>query len=197
MVTRRWRPEQLDALERGLVEAARRPGSSLPESPFGTTDDGLADYRGATLRRPVRYLQVTGADFSRVRFEDGASMNESELTGCVLDGIDLRGRFVTRRFTDCSFVAARLSRARLVGVFTDCDFTGATLTGSVASGARFERCVFTGASLRSIQWTMRCVFDHCVFDGVGALSGSLAGSVFIGTEPEDLSGCVTDHVRRA
>lgn len=81
-------------------------------------------------------------------------------------------------------------------MLSSCDFSETSLSRSVATGTRFEQCVFTGAALRSILWTTRCVFDHCVFDGVGTLSGSVEGSVFIGTEPVSLDDCIVDHVRR-
>ena len=194
-VRERWTPELTSAFERELVLAAQRPGASFPESPFGTTQAGLVDVRGARLTTPIRHLRAVGVDLSDVVFADGASVTESELEGCVLDRIDMRGVFVRRLFVDCSFVGAKLTGARLGGVFEDCDFSGATLSRSVASGARFERCTFTGASLRGVMWTTRCVFAHCEFEGVASFTGSVAGSVFIGPTAPDLSGCIVDHVR--
>lgn len=191
----RWTHERTSALEHELVLAAQRPGAPFPASPFGTTEAGLVDLRGVRLTTPIRYQRAAGVDLSDVTFADGASVTESELEGCVLDRIDMRGVFVRRRFAGCSFVGAKLTGARLGGEFTDCDFSGATLSRSVASGVRFERCTFTGASLRAVMWTTRCVFDHCVFDGVASFTGSVAGSVFIGSPLPDLSGCIVDHVQ--
>ncbi|UOR00683.1 pentapeptide repeat-containing protein [Leucobacter allii] len=191
----RWTPERTASIERELVLAARRPGASAPTSPFGTTGGGRIDLRGIRLTTPIRWQHAIGVDLSDAVFADGASVNESELEDCVLDRIDMRGVFVRRRFVDCSFAGAKLSGARLGGTFIGCDFSGATLSRSVASGVRFERCTFTGATLRAVQWTSRCVFDHCVFDGVAALTGSVAGGVFIGATPPELDGCIVDHVR--
>lgn len=191
----RWTEAHTASVESQLLNISRTPNAAPPESPFGLTEAGLLDFRGATLRRAVKFASIDGADFSDVAFRDGASVTESELENCVLDRVDMRNVFVRRRFTNCSFVGAKLTGARLGGVFTDCDFSGATLSKSVASGTRFERCVFTGAALTSIMWTQRCVFDNCVFDGVKSLSGSLAGAEFIGTAPGNLDRCIVEHVR--
>lgn len=191
----RWTPELTSAFGRELVLASQRPGAAFPASPFGTTAAGRVDVRGARLTTPIRHLRATGVDLSDVVFADGASALESELEDCVLDRIDMRRVFVRRRFVDCSFIGAKLTGARLGGVFEGCDFSDATLARSVASGVRFERCSFTGASLRDVMWTTRCVFGHCQFDGVAAFTGSLAGSVFVGPTRPDLSGCIVDHVQ--
>lgn len=191
----RWTPELTSAFERELVVASQRPGAAFPASPFGTTAAGRVDLRGARLTTPIRHLGAAGIDLSDVVFADGASVIESELEDCVLDRIDMRRVFVRRRFVDCSFVGAKLTGARLGGVFEGCDFSDATLSRTVASGVRFERCSFTGASLRDVMWTTRCVFDHCEFEGVGSFTGSVAGSVFIGPTPPDLGGCIVDHVQ--
>lgn len=191
----RWRGAELTALEQQLIDASRKPNTVFPSSPFGNTDSGLTDVRGATLRRPVKYLRVQRADFSGVVFQEGASFIESEVEQCALDGIDMRGVFVGRSFTDCSFARAKLTGTRLGHRFTNCDFAGATLSKSIATGTRFEGCVFTGASLTSVLWTSRCAFDNCIFEGVKSLSGSVAGAVFLGTAPQSLDRCITDHVQ--
>jgi len=191
----RWSPEVTSAYERELVTAAQRPATGFPSSPFGETEAALIDLRGARLTTPIRFQRLAGADLSDVTFADGASVTESELEGCRLDRVDMRGVFVRRRFVDCSFVGAKLSGARLGGEFVDCNFSNANLSRTVASGAVFERCTFTGANLRGVMWTTRCVFVHCDFEGVTTLTGSVAGSVFIGSVPPDLSGCIVDHVR--
>ncbi|MCS3427579.1 pentapeptide repeat-containing protein [Leucobacter aridicollis] len=191
----RWDDERIAMVERQLLAIAGSSNTPPPESPFGFTETGRIDLRGATFTQSVKYAGIAGADFSDVIFRGGASVTEAELENCVLDRVDMRNVFVRRRFINCSFVGAKLTGARLGGVFTDCDFSGATLSGSVASGVRFERCVFTGARLSSVMWTQRCVFDNCVYDGLKSLSGSLAGAEFIGTAPGNLASCVTDHVR--
>lgn len=190
----RWGPDQTTAVAAQFLAASRTRGQPDFESPFGTTEQGLLDLRGLTLHQSVRYATVRGADFSGAVFA-ASTVSESELERCRFDRCDLRGRFVGRRFTGCSFVGARLQQARLGAVFTECDFTKANLSGSVASGVRFERCDFTRARLGSIMWTQRCVFDQCVFDGLISCSGSVAGSRFIGTRPDSLERCITDHVR--
>ncbi|MOA60041.1 hypothetical protein D3C78_1848170 [compost metagenome] len=82
-------------------------------------------------------------------------------------------------------------------MFIDCTFEGATISRSFASDVRFERCVFTGATLSGVHF-ISCTFDQCVFDGVKTLSGSVAGSRFIGGDGQaHLSDCIVDNVRFA
>lgn len=192
----RWGDHDLEATGRALAEASRRMNlGPLPESVFGRTDEGMADYRGALLKEPVRYLRIHEADFSNASFKQGASINESELVNCILDRVDMRGVFVRRSFEKCSFIEAKLSKCRLGTVFKSCDFSGADLTGSVATGCRFERCIFSGANMAKILYT-GCTFDECVFEGVGVLSGSVAGSRFVGrTSLAEFDNCITDNVR--
>lgn len=121
----RWPVEQLRLVEKKLYDAAKSfKMGPMPESPFGLTELGMADYRGATLAEPLRHLKVSNVDLSDVLFKEGASINESELKACRLDGIDMRNVFVRRSFSDCSFVKAKLSGARMGGEFVRCDFTG-------------------------------------------------------------------------
>lgn len=196
--SKRWTAGQLAALEKILADAARKANlGPMPESDFGLTDDGKVDFRGAVLREAVRYLRVSNVDFSDLVFQEGASINESELTDCRLDRIDMRNVFVRRRFARCSFLGAKLGGARLGGVFSDCTFEGARLSKAFATDVRFERCIFTGATLSGVHF-ISCTFDQCVFDGVKKLSGSVAGSRFIGESVQaHLSDCIVDNVRFA
>lgn len=110
----RWSEDQLKLVEKQLFEAARSfKQGPMPDSPFGVAEQNFADYRGAVLSVPVRYLGVSCVDFSDVIFRDGASINESDLTGCRLDRIDMRNVFVRRSFSECSFIKAKLSGARV------------------------------------------------------------------------------------
>ncbi|WP_314402640.1 pentapeptide repeat-containing protein [Stenotrophomonas rhizophila] len=191
----RWQTEQLKLVEKKLSDAAKSlKMGPMPESPFGLTELGMADYRGATLAEPVRYLKVSNVDLSDVLFKEGASINESELDGCRLDRIDMRNVFVRRRFSDCSFVKAKLPGARLGGEFVRCDFTGANLSKSFATDCKFTGCNFAGATLSDVHF-ISCTFDGCDFSGVKLLTGSVAGSKFLGgTSIDQLAGCITENV---
>lgn len=191
----RWQTEQLKLVEKKLNDAAKSlKMGPMPESPFGLTELGMADYRGATLAEPVRYLKVSNVDLSDVLFKEGASINESELDGCRLDRIDMRNVFVRRRFSDCSFVKAKLPGARLGGEFVRCDFTGANLSKSFATDCKFTGCNFAGATLSDVHF-ISCTFEGCDFSGVKLLTGSVAGSKFLGgTSIDQLAGCITENV---
>jgi len=191
----RWQTEQLKLVEKKLYDAAKSlKMGPMPESPFGLTELGMADYRGATLAEPVRYLKVSNVDLSDVLFKEGASINESELDGCRLDRIDMRNVFVRRKFSDCSFVKAKLPGARLGGEFVRCDFTGANLSKSFATDCKFTGCNFAGATLSDVHF-ISCTFDGCDFSGVKLLTGSVAGSRFLGgTSIDQLAGCITENV---
>lgn len=191
----RWQVEQLRLVEKKLYDAVKSfKFGPMPESPFGLTELGMADFRGATLAEPVRYLKVSNVDLSDVLFKEGASINESELDGCRLDRIDMRNVFVRRRFSDCSFVKAKLPGARLGGEFVRCDFTGANLSKSFATDCKFTGCNFAGATLSDVHF-ISCTFESCDFSGVKLLTGSVAGSKFLGgTSIDQLAGCITENV---
>jgi len=191
----RWRVKQLRLVEKNLYDAAKSlKMGPMPESPFGLTEMGMADYRGVTLAEPVRYLKVGNVDFSDVQFKKGASINESELDGCRLDRIDMRSVFMRRSFSDCSFVKARLSGARLGGEFVRCDFTGANLSKSFATDCKFTGCNFAGATLSDVHF-ISCTFEDCDFSDVKLFTGSVAGSKFLGgTSMDQLAGCITENV---
>lgn len=191
----RWQIEQLKLVERVLSDASRSyKMGPMPESPFGVTQNGLADYRGVALAEPVRYLRVSNVDFSDAIFKDGASVNESEVEGCCFDRIDMRSVFIRRKFTDCTFSKAKLSGARLGGEFTRCDFNLANLSKSFATDCQFTRCAFTGATMSNVHF-IKCAFEDCDFTDVKVLTGSVAGSKFSGgISLEQLSGCITDRV---
>lgn len=192
----RWQTEQLRAVEERLHEAARsmrmRP---MPESPFGSTEAGYADYRGITLAQPVRYLGIERVDLSDAVFKDGASINESEARACRFDRIDMRRVFVRRRFEGCSFVGAKLNGARLGVEFAGCDFSSANLSRSFATDCRFVNCTFAEANLSDVHF-ISCVFEGCDFSAVKSLSGSVARSRFVGgvVALAQLEACITDGV---
>jgi len=191
----RWRVKQLRLVEKNLYDAAKSlKMGPMPESPFGLTEMGMADYRGVTIAEPVRYLKVANVDLSDALFKEGASINESELEACRLDRIDMRSVFVRRSFSDCSFVKARLSGARLGGEFVRCDFTGANLSKSFATDCKFTGCNFAGATLSDVHF-ISCTFEDCDFSDVKLFTGSVAGSKFLGgTSMDQLAGCITENV---
>lgn len=189
----RWQTEQLKLVEKKLNDAAKSlKMSPMPESPFGLTELGMADFRGATLAEPLRYLKVSNVDLSDVLFKEGASINESEVERCRLDRVDMRNVFVRRSFSDCSFVKANLSGARMGGEFVRCDFAGANLSKSFATDCKFTGCNFAGATLSDVHF-ISCTFEGCDFSDVKLLTGSVAGSEFLGgTSIDQLAGCITD-----
>jgi len=189
----RWQTEQLKLVEKKLNDAAKSlKMGPMPESPFGLTELGMADFRGVTLAEPLRYLKVSNVDLSDVLFKEGASINESEMERCRLDRVDMRNVFVRRSFSDCSFVKAKLSGARMGREFVRCDFTGANLSKSFATDCKFTGCNFAGATMSDVHF-ISCTFEGCDFSDVKLLTGSVAGSKFLGgTSIGQLAGCITD-----
>ncbi|PTT66462.1 hypothetical protein DBR34_00170 [Stenotrophomonas sp. HMWF003] len=72
----------------------------------------------------------------------------------------MRNVSVRRSLSDCSFVKAKLSGARLGEEFVRCHFTGANLSKSCATDCKFTGCNFAGATLTDVHF-ISCTFEDC------------------------------------
>ncbi|MFD0712041.1 pentapeptide repeat-containing protein [Paenibacillus sp. GCM10027626] len=180
----RWDAEQLAEANQALgavtgKQNLHKKDRSFPSSPFGQTDAGLEDFRGAVLTETIQYLTVQKVDLSYARFVEAASLNTSKFTNCCFDGVKLDGRYVTRQFSHCSFRGANLNNASISEQFEDCDFTGSTLRKAKARDVSFIRCSFTDVKFHGVM-LMHCRFEECSFEGAVFHFSSLAGSRFTG-----------------
>jgi fluoroquinolone resistance protein len=190
----RWTPEQALAVNNAILHASRTFGS-MPDSPFGITDGGKADFRGLDVHRSIRYLTVRDTDMSYSTFTEGASLSQSEFSGCVFDGVVLRGTIVTRRFEATSFVGAQLNGIRPGTEYIDCDFTGAAMDRAVAMGTTFVRCDFSRTRMTGAIYN-HCTFDGCRFVGAKLDFASFAGSQVLGeVDAAVFEGCLVDGMR--
>ncbi|WP_020617315.1 pentapeptide repeat-containing protein [Paenibacillus daejeonensis] len=182
--TTRWSPEQTAEFQEQLAAITgkrnlHKKDRAFPSSPFGKTEDGYADFRGVALTEAMEYLTLERVDLSYAQFLDAATLRSSTLSHCLLQGIKLSNRFVTRQFDHCSFRQSNLSQARLGERFVDCDFTSSNLSKTVARDVSFVRCRFNDAKLRGAM-LMHCVFEDCSFEGSVLGGGSFYGSRFVG-----------------
>jgi len=180
----RWSSEQIAGFQEEVAAISgkrnvHKKERAFPSSPFGQTEDGYEDFRGAALTEALEYLTLERVDLSYVQFLDAATLRSSTLSHCLLQGIKLSNRFVTRHFEHCSFRQSNLSQARLGERFVDCDFTSSNLNKAIARDVSFVRCRFDGAKLRGAMF-MHCRFEDCSFEGSVLGSGSFYGSRFVG-----------------
>ncbi|MDA3804467.1 pentapeptide repeat-containing protein [Clavibacter sp. CT19] len=177
------------------IRHASRTLATMPESPFGFTDSGKADFRGLAVFESIRYLTVEDTDMSYSTFKDGASLSQSEFSRCVFDGMDLRGTIVTRRFEATSFVGAKLNGIRPGEVYIDCDFTDASMDKAVAMGSKFVRCDFSQVKMTGAIF-YHCTFDECRFDGAKLDYASFGGSDVLGeVDAAVFEGCLVDKMK--
>jgi uncharacterized protein YjbI with pentapeptide repeats len=180
----RWDAKQLAEANRALAAVTgkqnlHKKDRSFPSSPFGKTDTGLEDFRGAALTETIQYLTLQQVDLSYARFVEAASLNTSKFTNCCFDGVKLDGRYVTRQFSHCSFRKASLNNAGISEQFEDCDFTGSNLRKAIARDVSFIRCSFTDVKFHGAMF-MHCRFEECSFEGAVFHNSSLSGSRFTG-----------------
>lgn len=132
----RWATEHHEAFLHSLAAEMRRGRVS---SPFGKTDEGRVDLRGA-------------------RFPDKVSLARLKLAGVDLGGATMSGAWIE----GCEFVDVVFDQVGLeylhdhANVFKQCSFRETDLreAGIGYKGSRFERCTFERAKFRG------CVFIH-------------------------------------
>lgn len=168
----RWHEQKCSPLRPILLSAIGCP------SPFGQTEDGLCDFRGARINDSLHQLEIERIDFSNGLMGRGqliATVRECRFVGFTCDGT------LGNHFTKCSFQKANLSGAVIYGRFYECDFRSAKFRGVRASQVRFENCVLDAANLQNASFYdsafVSCSFIDCR-TGSGLLAGSLAGSIF-------------------
>jgi uncharacterized protein YjbI with pentapeptide repeats len=127
----------------------------VSEAPFGWTEGGYKDFRGAPINR---YRKVLGCRFMKC-----------DLSGADFSGIELR----ELEFTDCRFVSTNFASVQdrsnlFVGcVFRKCSFqdTYFGIRPRWRRGpSRYEDCVFEGCDFRNALFR-NGVFKRTVFDG--------------------------------
>jgi hypothetical protein len=111
----------------------------------------------------VDHQRVKGADYSGRKLDKFCSIG-SRFESCHFDKV---------RIVDASF-----AEGRETSEYVDCSFDGARMTMGPGGYARFVRCRFCGVDMR--DWFCFAVeLVDCIF------SGSLRGSYFNGTVPEE------------
>ncbi len=155
-----------------IVSAGRVEVGLLATAPPRVTDARIAgvDLTGARLDRIV----FDGCEFEDVVFAR-AHLESTAFLGCTMVGVDFdRARIggvlstgVVNRF--------RTPPVMRGSVYRDCRFTGARITDAPCDHALFERCDFTGATLRGLDVALSMLRD-C------ALGATLADVLFNGTE---------------
>jgi hypothetical protein len=157
--------------------AGRAPASD-GSSPFGNTEDGRADFRGADLsgalyeHQMVQDVDIAGANIQHARISDCSFEN------CVFDGADLRGTWIRQSsFRNCSFRKSDLRMAALGiwnGLFDQCIFEGVR-----TQRTSFHNPVFRGTKFLGKDWS------HSDFSASGfwdcAFVGQVTDVMFRGT----------------
>ena len=138
-------------------------------SPFGLTETGLQDYRGARIRHAVlRSISISDADFSgadlrNIRIENG------ELRNCIFEGASLV-EMITREsnFNRCDFRRADLRMAHIG--YGGTDFTSCTFDGVKIARVGFLNAVFTDVNFSARDWKRTDFrasgFWNCSFRGL-------------------------------
>jgi uncharacterized protein YjbI with pentapeptide repeats len=194
-----WPREELLAVvgalregDRELVDLRGFPFYGLCNVSWSLVDLSASEHRKGRL---APGLTGTGAIGS----------SASVFASCRFDGSDAGDSNFRGRFTECSFVSARLDRmdfwngtrlerctfqgaslrrAKIRGDihFIDCDFTRARLTGADLGQATFERCRFDGANLDEAA-VMGVRFVACSMESISARSVIVEDNVVEGMPP--------------
>jgi uncharacterized protein YjbI with pentapeptide repeats len=142
-------------------------------SPFGLTQDGLMDFRGAEVLwpenslRPSIRINAKKYDLSHCVFDDVA-FNYSTFEDCTLVKSKIEySHFVGCEFRNCSFVGSRFkgnSTGFSSALFHECKFERAAI-----SRINFELCQFLNCPIHGDTWSHnqfdRTVFKNCIFEG--------------------------------
>jgi uncharacterized protein YjbI with pentapeptide repeats len=178
----RWSVGQLEDLR------AQFEVGCLEASPFGTTADGYADFRGVTLNENIRPLglDINQVDFSHSRLR-AFIVAESTLSDCLFDRSQLEWGDFRSEFRKLSFEKAKL-RGSAWGAersrYNGCTFTGANLSRSIGLQAFFAACDFSGANWNN-SLLGNCRFEGSIFSGTLKgilLNSSGSGGGFVGCD---------------
>jgi len=133
-------------------------------------------FGSTTVRELAGLVVVRGGRWSRIDFS-GAHLPslrffDTIIEDCVFDGADCRDwRIWTSEVRGTTFRGADLHGAALGGIaeekrntFVDVDFTRADLRETAYETALFQRCTFSDARLRGVDFN-GTVFVDCVFSG--------------------------------
>jgi uncharacterized protein YjbI with pentapeptide repeats len=145
------------------------------QSPFGSTEQSLCDYRGIVLDASLHKIPVRSVDFSYAVM--GLGQFATDVSDCLFRSCRFDGALAFR-FENCDFSRANLGGATLHGSFIGCNFSQARLQTVRGTGLRFERCVFEDATLTGAAFYDSVLLD-CSFIGARFGRGSLAGSQFL------------------
>lgn len=163
----RWEDMQVSDLRRMLQ-------ANECNSPFGTTNEGLCDFRGVSISASLHQMTIEDVDFSEACMDEGqfaAIVKACRFTKCKFES-NLGNEFV-----GCNFLEGSLANCVFRGKFVNCDFSLANLTNVRGSHVKFEDCVFDKTNFRKTSFYdstfVRCKIMDCKFG-----SGSLAGSKF-------------------
>lgn len=106
-----------------------------------------------TVRELIDRYQRGERNFSGSGLDDGQS---GDLSGVVLDGVDLSNSFVVAYFTASSLRGAKFINANV----KTCDFRGCDLRDADFSGAKLEGTLFGGALLDAARFEGATVYSY-------------------------------------
>jgi uncharacterized protein YjbI with pentapeptide repeats len=154
--------------------------SPTGRSPFGLTQDGRTDFRGAPLADIlVSSLTVEAVDFSRANFEH-TRFEGCHFKKCIFDRANLTQiAVVGGSFSECYF---RHSDLRLAGIgyggteVTECVFEKPKIAKASFGNVIFQNCSFQGEDWKGVMFDGSGFWD-CKFVGV------FRGVAFSGRHP--------------
>ncbi|WP_437579690.1 DUF2169 family type VI secretion system accessory protein [Sorangium sp. So ce887] len=140
------------------------------------------------------------------RLKSGQPLDDLELAGAELDGIDWSGASLERlnlagaTLARCNFTSARLARANLSGAdLTDARLTAADLTRADLSRATLDRTQLSSAILTSADLTSargaHTRFEGASLDGADLRQARLTNAVFNRASLADVNGSKADLSR--
>lgn len=177
------------------VNSVMQRGMEVPDSPFGLTDRGLADFRGVVITNAVNGLNFVNTDLSLVSDSLAGQFDRCRFENCAFVQASF-GTNLGSEFLDCQFHFASLKEATLRGKFERCDLSGSNLYRATGSEVSFLSCTFKGASFRRSEF-YRCLFESCEFAEARFADGSLCWSRFVGCNllDQDLGNTMLANVR--
>lgn len=121
--------------------------AELTESPFGKTEEGLEDFRGAQLTWPLFKFEIEGFDLSYTSLWSFNS-DIGQMSVCTISNT---------KFVEVKYVGTLAPDA-----MQDCLFEKGIMDLNITAG-HWHRCVFKGVNFKKSTATVRVTFEDCEF----------------------------------